>query len=274
MVIRNARSVIHIARFKTPKLPANRPAPVACATPPTLLLQADKHAPSLSRIQTDTPPPCPDGSSISPVPEEEKKRVSKRFVRDTKAHKLLSINLLTPTLRPHFGPLKKVDVSLSWAKCRKVTQTKLFGGFWSQTRRGSQTSQFWGRKFVLVGFVLLVCLPWVIRRESSGGMEWLGVWSCIFSGSEFWNFGAWNLAKIAFSAEFQGFSWKFRSLKNIFRTLENGHSIRHQPIPPLSAGRVMPCTDVATAILVAQPSPAVLWERAVAWHQCCHLFLQ
>ena len=43
--------------------------------------------------------------------------------------------------------------------------------------------------------------------------------------------------KIALSADFQGFSWKFRPLKNIFRTLENGHSIRHQFIPPLSAGR-------------------------------------
>ena len=47
-------------------------------------------------------------------------------------------------------------------------------------------------------------------------MEWLGVWTCIFSGSEFSNFGAWNLAKIALSAEFPGFSWKFRLLKNIF----------------------------------------------------------
>ena len=37
--------------------------------------------------------------------------------------------------------------------------------------------------------------------------------------------------------EFQAFSWKFRPLKNIFRTLENDHSIRHQSIPPLSAGR-------------------------------------
>ena len=46
------------------------------------------------------------------------------------------------------------------------------------------------------------------------------------------------LTKIALSAEFQGFSWKFRPLKNIFRTLENGHSIRHQSIPPLSAGRL------------------------------------
>ena len=77
------------------------------------------------------------------------------------------------------------------------------------------------------------------RRESSGGMEWLGVWNCIFSGSEFSNFGAWNLAKSALSAEFQGFSCKFRPLKNIFRTLENGHSIRHQSIPPLRAARYL-----------------------------------
>ena len=45
------------------------------------------------------------------------------------------------------------------------------------------------------------------------------------------------MAKIALSEEFQAFSWKFRPLKNIFRTLENDHSIRHQSIPPLSAGR-------------------------------------
>ena len=31
---------------------------------------------------------------------------------------------------------------------------------------------------------------YLIRRESSGGMEWLGVWDCNFSGSEFSNFGA------------------------------------------------------------------------------------
>ena len=30
----------------------------------------------------------------------------------------------------------------------------------------------------------------LIRRESSGGMEWLGVWNCNFSGSEFSSFGA------------------------------------------------------------------------------------
>ena len=46
--------------------------------------------------------------------------------------------------------------------------------------------------------------------------------------------------KIVLSVEFQGFSWKIRPLKNIFRTLENGHSIRHQSIPPLSAGQQKP----------------------------------
>ena len=32
-----------------------------------------------------------------------------------------------------------------------------------------------------------------------------------------------KMAKITLSAEFQAFSWKFRPLKNIFRTLENDH---------------------------------------------------
>ena len=90
------------------------------------------------------------------------------------------------------------------------------------------------RKTLAIAIVRFWCAN---RRESSGGMEWLGVWNCIFSGSEISNFRAWNLAKIALSAEFQGFFWKFRPLKTIFRTLENGHSIRHQSIPPLSAGR-------------------------------------
>ena len=75
------------------------------------------------------------------------------------------------------------------------------------------------------------------------GGSLVGVWNdwgygiAFFSGSEFSNFGVWNLAKIALSAEFKAFSWKFRPLKNIFWTLENGYSIRHQFIPPLSAGR-------------------------------------
>ena len=47
------------------------------------------------------------------------------------------------------------------------------------------------------------------------------------------------MAKIALSAEFQGSSCKFRPLKNIFRTLENGHSRRHQSIPPLSAKHIL-----------------------------------
>ena len=73
-----------------------------------------------------------------------------------------------------------------------------------------------------------------IRRESSGGMERLGVWDCHFWGSDFSDFGAWNLAKIALSAEFQGFSWKFRPLKILC-----SHFIRHQSMPPISAGRTM-----------------------------------
>ena len=39
------------------------------------------------------------------------------------------------------------------------------------------------------------------------------------------------MAKIALNAKFERFSCKFRPLKNIFRSLENGHSIRHQSIP-------------------------------------------
>ena len=68
-------------------------------------------------------------------------------------------------------------------------------------------------------------------------MEWLGVWNCIFSGSEFQISEPEIWQKFALSAEFRGFSCKLRPLKNIFRTLENGDSIRHQSIPPLSAGR-------------------------------------
>ena len=49
----------------------------------------------------------------------------------------------------------------------------------------------------------------------------------------------WKKSPFRRSAKFPGFSWKFRPLKNIFRTLENGHSIRHQSIPPLSAGRLL-----------------------------------
>ena len=67
------------------------------------------------------------------------------------------------------------------------------------------------------------------------------------------------MAKIALSAEFQGFSWKFRALKNIFRTLENGHSIRHQSIPPLSAGR-----NLSKTPLLQQSSGGVtFWGAAL-----------
>ena len=66
----------------------------------------------------------------------------------------------------------------------------------------------------------------------AGGMElhFFGLWIFKFRSLKFGK-------KIALSAEFQVFSWKFRPLKTLFRTLENGHSIRHQSIPPLSAGR-------------------------------------
>ena len=60
------------------------------------------------------------------------------------------------------------------------------------------------------------------------------VWNCISSGSEISNFGARNLVKIALSAEYLGFSSKFRPLITIVRALENGHSICHQSIPPLT----------------------------------------
>ena len=76
------------------------------------------------------------------------------------------------------------------------------------------------------------------RTESSGGMEWLG-------GIELHLFRALNFQisepdiwrETALSAEFQRFFSKFRPLKKIFWTLENPHSIRHQSIPPLRAGR-------------------------------------
>ena len=76
------------------------------------------------------------------------------------------------------------------------------------------------------------------------GGSLVGIWNGWGYGIAFFrarflpNFGGWNLAKIALSAEFQGFSCKFRPLNNIFRTLENGHSMRHQSIPPLSAGQL------------------------------------
>ena len=103
----------------------------------------------------------------------------------------------------------------------------------------------------------------IIRRGSSGGMERLGVWNCDFSGSEISNFGAWNLAKITLSAEFQGFSWEIRPLKNIFRTLENGHSIRHQSIPPLSAGRIIHITKFKKGL--SNKSPRECLGKMQSW---------
>ena len=61
------------------------------------------------------------------------------------------------------------------------------------------------------------------------------------------------MAKIALSAEIPRFSWEFRPPKNIFRTLENGHSIRHQSIPPLSAGRF--CVVHCETMKFLRPSP-------------------
>ena len=71
-------------------------------------------------------------------------------------------------------------------------------------------------------------------------MEWLGVWNCIFRALNF-KFQSLKFGENrSFSLEFQAFSGKFRPLKKICRTLENGHSIRHHSIPPLSAGRNFP----------------------------------
>ena len=66
----------------------------------------------------------------------------------------------------------------------------------------------------------------------AGGMELQ-----VFRAPNF-EFGAWNLAKIALRfCGITGLSCKFQPLKTTFRTLANGHSIRHQSRPPLNAGR-------------------------------------
>ena len=77
-------------------------------------------------------------------------------------------------------------------------------------------------------------------RKLLGG-SLVGAW-----GMELHFFGLWifNFRSLKFGKNrsfcriSRGFCCKFRPLKNIFRTLENGHSIRHQSIPPLSAGRI------------------------------------
>ena len=91
---------------------------------------------------------------------------------------------------------------------------------------------------------LLIFRSWNSVKTLIGG-SLVGVWNgpggkeLQFFGLWIFNFQSLKFEKIALSADFQGFSWKFRPLKNIFRTLENGHSIRHQSIPPLSAGRTI-----------------------------------
>ena len=81
----------------------------------------------------------------------------------------------------------------------------------------------------------------------------------------------------SFSAKFQGFSWKFWPLKNIFRTLENRHSIRQQSIPPLSAGRAQswrqrgrnnhPGNEIAS--LPRQQAPAGSDKWQTSWSNRC-----
>ena len=85
---------------------------------------------------------------------------------------------------------------------------------------------------------------------------------------------SWNLAKITLSAVFPGFCCKFRPLKNMFRTLENGHSIHHQSIPPPSAGWAMfvgwGCTSVFMGAwrgsIRSRFCPVALWGQTVLEH--------
>ena len=74
------------------------------------------------------------------------------------------------------------------------------------------------------------------------------------------------MAKIALSAEFQGFSWKSRPLTNIFGALENGHSIRRQSIPPLSAGRILG-PEMAAPILWAPRISAFFLQENLHVHK-------
>ena len=65
-----------------------------------------------------------------------------------------------------------------------------------------------------------------------------GYGSAFFFGLSIFKFRSLKFgAKIALSAVFPGFCCKFRPLKNTFQTLQTAHSMRHQTIPPLSAGR-------------------------------------
>ena len=78
----------------------------------------------------------------------------------------------------------------------------------------------------------------VTSRESSEGMEWLGVWSCIFFRAlKFLIFRSPNFGENRSFCGISGIFMEISALEIIFRALENGHSIRHQSIPPLSANR-------------------------------------
>ena len=121
----------------------------------------------------------------------------------------------------------------NWAQNTKHKNTN-----WHQnlSQKSSKNPIFVVRKWApqeVVLFLTLEVVPKLTLERLKSGTKT----NSPFSGSEFSNFGGWNLAKIALSAEFQGVSSKIRPLKDIFRTLENGHSIRHQSIPPLSACR-------------------------------------
>ena len=99
-------------------------------------------------------------------------------------------------------------------------------------------------------------------------MEWLGVWNgwgygiAIFRALNFQISEPEIWQKSLFLQNFRDFPGKIRPLKNIFRTLENGHSIRHQSIPPLIAGRckeLPKCKAKKTNRKQAEyPKPAVL----------------
>ena len=69
------------------------------------------------------------------------------------------------------------------------------------------------------------------RREVYKCMEWLGVWNCVDRSLKF---GA-NRSFCRISGIFLQIS----ASESCFQTLENGHSIRHQPIPTLSSGRAV-----------------------------------
>ena len=75
------------------------------------------------------------------------------------------------------------------------------------------------------------------RAIASGGMEWLGVWNCIFSGSELFSFRrSLNFGEKRSFRDISRILLQISASENILQTLDHGHSIRHQSIPPLSAG--------------------------------------